>query len=582
MRISAVVPTYNRKAELLRTIGQLDAQDFPAGEYEIVVVSDGSTDGTAEAVRALRTRCDLRLLESPNRGPAAARNQGIRAARGELVLMLDDDLEFSAALLSQHAAAHTGHPRRFAFGPVLLPDSDAPTPAQVWMAEWAVSYYGGFQPGEQPPERADEFIFPNSSAPRSLWLEAGGYEASLGLMADLELGLRLGELGVERYFLPEAVAYHRYEKSAERIAELARIYGEREVMIARRHPKWRARAAAGRLGSAPAWKRALLEASMRSPRLSAGLLRLAYGAAESVGARAAAVKVLRLRDLQARLVGSAAYAGGRAALEAEFAARIPVLAYHRVAPAMRGEPPWMNVTPEEFARHLAWLAGEGYRGTTPSQWLRWLRTGTGLPPKPVLLTFDDAYAATAEHALPLLRRHDFGAAVFVVTGYVGGTSQWMRAGRCDHPLMTADDIRRWAQEGVEFGSHSRSHPDLRACSPAQLEDEVGGSRAALEALAGRAVVAFAYPFGEYSEAVVAAVRRHYALGFCSLPGVNALATDAHLLRRVEVPAGTSLAELSLIVRLGWNPLERARLRWERARRERSLAPLVWSPRGWRQ
>ncbi len=78
-----MIPTYNRREILARTLPTVFRQDFPADQCEIVIVVDGSTDGTAEMLRSLEPPCALRILEQPNRWRAAARNAGWRAARGE-------------------------------------------------------------------------------------------------------------------------------------------------------------------------------------------------------------------------------------------------------------------------------------------------------------------------------------------------------------------------------------------------------------------------------------------------------------------------------------------------------------------
>lgn len=108
IRISVIIPTYNRRHVLERTLPGVLAQDFPPQDYEVIVVMDGSTDGTAELLRGLKPECSLRVLESQHRGAGAARNVGIHAALGELVLFLDDDLIAPPNLLRQHCASHSG------------------------------------------------------------------------------------------------------------------------------------------------------------------------------------------------------------------------------------------------------------------------------------------------------------------------------------------------------------------------------------------------------------------------------------------------------------------------------------------
>ena len=96
-KLSVVVPTRNRREVLIpRTLPAMFSQDVPVEDFEIIVVVDGSTDGTAQALSELQPPCSLRIIEQANRGPSAARNNGIRAALGDLLLFIDDDV-FSVA-----------------------------------------------------------------------------------------------------------------------------------------------------------------------------------------------------------------------------------------------------------------------------------------------------------------------------------------------------------------------------------------------------------------------------------------------------------------------------------------------------
>lgn len=236
--------------------------------------------------------------------------------------------------------------------------------------------------------------------------------------------------------------------------------------------------------------------------------------------------------------------------------RLPVLMYHRVAPALLSKHSEFTVSPARFERQLRWLASHGYMSIRPSDWLAWLRDGKALRGKPVLLTFDDAHAILAEHAFPMLRRYGFAAAAYVVTAYVGKTNVWDEvAGWGPYRLMTVEQIRQWAAEGIEFGAHSRTHPDLRALRGSKLAEEIGGSRQDLEQILGFPVSSFAYPYGHYDEAVRDCVREYFELAFTAKGGLNNLQTDPYLLRRtVALPADSGL-NLSFRVRVGWTPGE---------------------------
>src|SRR5215216_2701941 len=117
-RISVVIPTRNRRKVLLETLGSLAEQSAPPGSYEVIVISDGSTDGTCEAVRELAAGppwtagVELRCLEQEWSGASAARNFGLREAAGELVLLLDDDMTAGNELVQAHLEGHAGAPSR--------------------------------------------------------------------------------------------------------------------------------------------------------------------------------------------------------------------------------------------------------------------------------------------------------------------------------------------------------------------------------------------------------------------------------------------------------------------------------------
>lgn len=247
--------------------------------------------------------------------------------------------------------------------------------------------------------------------------------------------------------------------------------------------------------------------------------------------------------------------------------RLPVLIYHRVAPCPPDRPSEFTVSPERFERQLRWLASHGYVGVRPSDWLAWLRDGESLPGKPVLLTFDDAHAVLAEYAFPMLRRYGFAGTAYVVTAYVGKTNVWDDpVGWGPHRLLTAEQIRQWAAEGMEFGAHSRTHPDLRTLRGDRLAEEIAGSRQDLEQTLGATASSFAYPYGHYDEAVRDCVREHFELAFTARGGLNNFQTDPHLLRRTVVLPADSGLNLSFRVRVGWTPGEL--FSWLKGRRVR--------------
>lgn len=114
MEISAVISTYNNRDVLLHTIEALLVQEFPRDQYEIIVADDGSTDGTAEMVRALDSPIPIRHAAQAHRGLSAARNLGLRTARGRVVLFLDSDFWATPTLLAAHHEHYPPGARRIA------------------------------------------------------------------------------------------------------------------------------------------------------------------------------------------------------------------------------------------------------------------------------------------------------------------------------------------------------------------------------------------------------------------------------------------------------------------------------------
>jgi peptidoglycan/xylan/chitin deacetylase (PgdA/CDA1 family) len=119
----------------------------------------------------------------------------------------------------------------------------------------------------------------------------------------------------------------------------------------------------------------------------------------------------------------------------------------------------------------------------------------------VLLTFDDGYSDFLTYAWPLLKRYGFTAMVFIVADRVGRTNSWDSVYGEEIPLLGWEDIRLLQDEGVEFGSHSVSHPFLTALSAEGIVREGARSRAILGRELGKMVKAFAYPYGDVDRVV---------------------------------------------------------------------------------
>ncbi len=567
MRLSVVIPTCNRREILERTLPTLLAQDFPAGDCEIVVVVDGSTDGTIEFLKRQNPAFRLKVIPQSNRGQTAARNAGLRAAEGELVVFFDDDILCPPGILQQHAVAQAGSDPLWVHGPIYVAPESPRTLLRYKIEDQYTSYYGRLDPGAQIRMPADLCFLSacNLSIRREVLLAHGGFDERAPGYEDIELGLRLWKAGVRFRYLPSPPAYELYVKPSGQFLQkrLSSKYARSELYLSRKYSEYRPQSGLSAMGSRPGWKQGLWEMSVRAPASPVPFLKPPLWLAEQLCSlspfRKAGVRLLNAAGGIAMLRSARSEAGSWKALQREFGMKLPVLMYHHVGPVRPDTDPGLTVSPARFEAQMRWLARRGYVGIRPSDWLAWRGSARALPEKPVLLTFDDAYADVAEYALPVLERHGFGAAVFVITGRVGGTISWARR-RGVFRLMTADHLREWAGRGIEFGAHSRTHPDLSMLPPPELMEEVAGSKIDLEAILRSPVRWFAYPYGNYSAAVRDCVRSVYDLAFSTNEGLNNLGTDPHLLRRTSVLPGEFMVDFVCRLRWGFSPFERLRAR----------------------
>ncbi|MDL4773215.1 MULTISPECIES: polysaccharide deacetylase family protein [Thermomonosporaceae] len=203
-----------------------------------------------------------------------------------------------------------------------------------------------------------------------------------------------------------------------------------------------------------------------------------------------------------------------------------VLMYHSVD-RYEEDPHLVTVSPARFARQLEWLRSVGLRGVSMRELLEAHAAGhsRGL----VGLTFDDGYADFVTRAVPLLVRHGFGATVFMVSGHAGSANVWDEGPR--KPLMTADQLRAVADAGMEVASHGHAHVSLPGVGDDVLHDELRRSRADLEAILGRPVTGFAYPYGDAGAREVEAVR---AAGYDYACAIRPPEASRHALARTYI------------------------------------------------
>jgi peptidoglycan/xylan/chitin deacetylase (PgdA/CDA1 family) len=216
--------------------------------------------------------------------------------------------------------------------------------------------------------------------------------------------------------------------------------------------------------------------------------------------------------------------------------------YHRVG-SLPPDPPAMlaklTVQPRVFAAEMAWLARRHFHAITPQQFFDALEKRKPLPPRPVLITFDDGYRDVLFNAEPVLHRLGMPATAFVITGRVGGP---------DPSFFTWPELRALERDGFTIGSHTIHHTPLASVSPARATRELTQSRATLEQHLGHPVDWFAYPYGATNAAVVKLVRKAgYLLAFTTQPGTAQYAREPLLLSRYEIARSDGLAGFATLL-----------------------------------
>ena len=250
IEVSVVIPTYNRSGILRDMLEALSRQTLPPASFKVLVVVDGSTDGTWEMLRALEMPYRLRLLYQENAGlgsgvfssgVSVARNRGADLAEGRVVLFLDDDLLPVPELLDEHAQVHRKDKHAVVLGRLLPTDKSASKRGwNLWEERILEKHYRLMASGERPPA-GWRLYSSNFSVSLELFRQLDGFDLAMGHIRgeDVELGFRLEDAGARFYFAPAAAAVHRGYRSFPSWCNSAYILGVRDVVLAKEkgHPQ---------------------------------------------------------------------------------------------------------------------------------------------------------------------------------------------------------------------------------------------------------------------------------------------------------------------------------------------------------
>lgn len=535
-RFSVIVPTYQRRELVLSLLRSLAKQEFDR-DFEVIVVVDGATDGSSEALRQMTTPFPLTVLEQPTRGAGAARNRGAEVSRGELLLFLDDDMEADPRLLAEHDRSHR-EGADVVLGHIPLHPGSPDNILSEGVASWAEERLAALSsPGACLT--LHDLLTGQLSLSRAAFQRCQGFDVNFtheGAFGneDIDLGYRLLAAGYRIVFNPKAISSQNYVVGPRAFLRQWRQAGQADVAFARKHPDQAETIFA------------LNGANLRMNRFvwkPIGRFRFLAGAFSAVLSRLAVAVVERNIRHPAAVrfffeVRAAEYwrgvqeAGGMPRPRA-----VRVLAYHAIRDLPEAPVIGRYAVPaESFRRHLQLLRKAGFNFISSDEFVRFLTTGAGLPRRPVLLTFDDAYEDLKTEVAPVLKKQRIPAVVFAVSGRVGGTNEWDECiGAPRLPLLDVSSLRTLAESGMEIGAHSRTHRALNRLSDEELRQEAAGSVEELKQAGLRRPRLFAYPEGEYNERVV---RELDAAGiqaaFTVIPGVVEPGNDPYQVPRIEI------------------------------------------------
>ena len=241
--ISVIIPTFDRIDSLLRCLAALQKQTMEQARIEIIVVDDGSTDGTRDRLQPFISNGSVRCSFQPNFGPARARNVGIRAATGKVLLFIGDDIMATPRLLEEHLSYHT----RFADEPLAVvgftdwSTNLEITPLMKYPGIDQFGYHRIRQRNVDPQNLPFNFFYTsNVSISRRFLIENDLFfdeDFAFAMGEDGELAYRMQKRGLRIVYNPRALAYHEHPMTFEYVCRRWFLRGQVAVLQAKKHPE---------------------------------------------------------------------------------------------------------------------------------------------------------------------------------------------------------------------------------------------------------------------------------------------------------------------------------------------------------
>lgn len=208
---------------------------------------------------------------------------------------------------------------------------------------------------------------------------------------------------------------------------------------------------------------------------------------------------------------------------------IPILMYHYIRDYSNLNDPIggnLSVSPEKFEQQIAWLVSNNYQTVS----LSFFKNPESINFKPIILTFDDGYQDAYGVAFPILKKYQMVGMFYLIVNKIGTPG-----------YLTWDEIMQMQTEGMSFGSHTLSHPDLRNLSKISLHKELEESKKILEQKLGKEITDFCYPSGKYNTVVLKELKNdNYQTAVTTHSGISSLKENLFLLKRLRITESTNI------------------------------------------
>jgi len=209
---------------------------------------------------------------------------------------------------------------------------------------------------------------------------------------------------------------------------------------------------------------------------------------------------------------------------------LPILTFH----ALDDRPSVISFSPRVFRHGIARLHESGYKTLRLAEVVSYLKEGKPFPDKSIVITFDDGYRSVFDEAFPVLRRYNMTATVFLTVGEKGNSGLDGRLPSLEERQMLCwEEIMEMHRCGIDFASHTLTHPDLTRLPFEHAQSEILDSKAIIEDALSAPIYCFAYPFGRYDERILEIVKKHYACACSDRLGLASSGSNPYALERVE-------------------------------------------------